>query len=94
MDPHSVSALFDKWIIIGDLNMILSVVDKSNDNLNKRLMGDFRAVVRDLELKELSLRGRKFMWSDNQTQTRIDLHYDLGFDDAKCVPASTIFPCV
>jgi hypothetical protein len=57
-------------------------------------MGDFRVVVRDLELKELSLRGRKFMWSDNQTQTRIDLHYDLGFDDAKCVPASTIFPCV
>jgi endonuclease/exonuclease/phosphatase family metal-dependent hydrolase len=62
----------DKWIIIGDFNMILSAADKSNDNLNRRLMVAFQAVVKDLELKELSLRGRKFTWSNNQAQTRID----------------------
>jgi endonuclease/exonuclease/phosphatase family metal-dependent hydrolase len=64
--------MFDKWIIIGDFNMIVSATDKSNDNLNRCLMVAFRVVVRDLELKELSLRGRKFTWSNNQTQTRID----------------------
>jgi endonuclease/exonuclease/phosphatase family metal-dependent hydrolase len=62
----------DKWIIIGDFNMILSAADKSNDNLNRRLMVAFQAVVKDLELKEMSLRGRKFTWSNNQAQTRID----------------------
>jgi hypothetical protein len=37
--------------------MILQVSDKSNDNLNRRLMGEFRDVVQDLNLKELNLRG-------------------------------------
>lgn len=50
----------------------LQACDKSNDNLNMRLMGAFRDVVRDLELKELNLRGRKFTWSNDRTQTRID----------------------
>jgi exonuclease III len=62
----------DKWLIIGDFNMILQAADKSNDNINRRLMDAFRAVVDDLELKELPLRGRRFTWSNNQTQTRID----------------------
>jgi exonuclease III len=51
---HLVS---DKWLLIGDFNMILQASDKSNDNLNRRLMGEFRDVVQDLNLKELNLRG-------------------------------------
>jgi hypothetical protein len=35
-------------------------------------MGAFQDVVRDLELKKLNLRGRKFTWSNDRTQTRID----------------------
>jgi hypothetical protein len=66
---HVVS---DNWLIIGDFNLILQASDKSNSNLNRRLMGAFREVVRDLELKELNLRGRKFTWSNDRTQTRID----------------------
>lgn len=62
----------DKWLILADFNMILNAHDKSNNNLNRRLMGAFREVVRDLELKELNLRGRKFTWSNDRTQTRID----------------------
>jgi hypothetical protein len=31
----------DKWIVLGDFNMILQAADKSNDNLNRRLMGAF-----------------------------------------------------
>jgi hypothetical protein len=66
---HRVS---DKWLLTGDFNMILSAADKSNAILNRRLMGEFREAVNDLELKELNLQGRKFTWSNNHTQTRID----------------------
>lgn len=66
---HSVS---DNWLIIRDFNMILNASDKSNTILNRRLMGAFRDTVRDLELKELNLRGRKFTWTNDRTQTRID----------------------
>lgn len=35
-------------------------------------MGAFRDLVRDVELKELALRGRKFTCSNDRTRTRID----------------------
>jgi hypothetical protein len=60
-----------KWLLLGDFNMILQAADKNNCNLNRRLMGAFRDLIRDLELKELNLRGRKFTWSNDHTQTRI-----------------------
>lgn len=47
----------DRWLLLGDFNMILQDEDKSNVNLNRRLMEAFRQVVRDLSLKELNLRG-------------------------------------
>lgn len=59
-------------MVIGDFNLILQAQDKSNNNLNRRLMGSFRNLVNDLELKELSLQGRRFAWSNNSTQTWID----------------------
>jgi hypothetical protein len=82
---HSVC---DSWLIVGDFNMILTAADKSNPILNRRLMGAFREVVRDLSLKELNLRGRKFTWSNDHTQTRIDRAFcttpwDLMFPDVQ-----------
>jgi hypothetical protein len=62
----------DNWLLIGDFNMILQACDKNNSNLNRRLMGEFRSVVQDLDLKELNHKGRKFTWSNERTQTRID----------------------
>lgn len=66
------SVVSDKWLIIGDFNMILTADDKNNSNLNRRLMGAFRDMVQDMELKELNLKGRKFTWGSDSTQTRID----------------------
>lgn len=79
----------DKWLLIGDFNMILRDSDKSNSNLNRRLMGAFRDAIRDLELKELNLRGRKFTWSNERTHTRIDRafcssYWDLMMPNAFC----------
>lgn len=57
----------DKWLLIGDFNMIMQASDKSNDNLNRRLMGAFRDAVSEMELKELNLRGKKFTWTNDRT---------------------------
>ncbi|KAG2624178.1 hypothetical protein PVAP13_3KG110427 [Panicum virgatum] len=62
----------DNWLVIGDFNLILQAEDKSNDNLNRRLMTEFRNTLNFLELKELPLKGRKYTWSNDTTQTRID----------------------
>lgn len=70
---RNIRVLFgERWLVIGDFNLILQAQDKSNNNLNRRLMGMFRNLVNVLELKELSLQGRRFTWSNNTTQTRID----------------------
>jgi exonuclease III len=63
------------WLILGDFNLIYQAEDKNNTNLNRRLMSSFKAVIDDLNLKEIGLNGRRFTWSneqDNLTLTRID----------------------
>jgi endonuclease/exonuclease/phosphatase family metal-dependent hydrolase len=69
---HTQTLVSGAWLVLGDFNMILAAEDKSNANLNRRLMGSFKSVVDDLELKELKLKGRMFTWSNDVTQTRID----------------------
>jgi hypothetical protein len=62
-----------RWLILGDFNLIYQAKDKNNTNLNRQLMGAFKAVIDDLSLKEIELNGRT--WSneqDNLTLTRID----------------------
>jgi hypothetical protein len=64
-----------RWLILGDFNLIYQAEDKNNSNLNRRLMGSFKAMIDDLNLKEIGLNGRRFTWSneqDNPTLTRID----------------------
>jgi hypothetical protein len=46
-----------------DFNLIYKEEDKNNQRLNRRLMGKFKAVLDELELKELPLPGRKFTWT-------------------------------
>ena len=65
----------DRWLVIGDFNLIYQAADKNNTNLNRRLMGCFRETIDDLHLKEIRLNGRWFTWSNGQnhpTLTRID----------------------
>jgi hypothetical protein len=72
------SAMQGESLVSGDFNLIYKTEDKNNSNLNRRLMGKFKAVLDDLELKELPLHGRKFTWlinigsSSGVTMTRID----------------------
>ena len=65
----------NRWLILGDFNLIYQAEDKNNSNLNRRLMGAFRVSIDHLSLKEIKLNGRRFTWSnqqDNPTLTRID----------------------
>jgi hypothetical protein len=63
------------WLIYGDFNLIYQVQDKSNDRLNRHLMQRFRRTIDTLQLAELHLNGRLYMWSNernNPTLERID----------------------
>jgi hypothetical protein len=40
----------ERWILIRDFNMIMQAQDKSNNNMNRRLMGAFTTAIDELEL--------------------------------------------
>ncbi|WVZ54663.1 hypothetical protein U9M48_005428, partial [Paspalum notatum var. saurae] len=64
-----------RWTVMGDFNMIFRASQKNNDRINRRLMGSFKALLDELELKEIHLHGRKFTWTSqtaNPTMTKID----------------------
>lgn len=60
------SVVKPRWLILGDFNLITKAADKNNQNINKRLIGRFRAALNHLQLKEIRLSGRKFTWSNAQ----------------------------
>ncbi|CAM0947913.1 unnamed protein product [Alopecurus aequalis] len=61
------AAIVGPWAVTGDFNLILEAADKNSTLINKRLMGRFRRVVNDLELKESVLVGRRFTWSNKRS---------------------------
>jgi exonuclease III len=53
-----------RWLILGDFNLIYQAEDKNNSNLNRHLMGSFKAALDHLRLKEIRLNGRRYTWSN------------------------------
>jgi exonuclease III len=65
----------DRWILMGDFNLIYCASDKSTGLVNIRLMNRFRQLLEEIEIKEIHIHGRKFTWSsgtNSPTQTKID----------------------
>lgn len=63
------------WLILGDFNLIYKASDKNNLNLNRRLMGKFRAALDQCELMEICLQNRRYTWTnerENPTMVRLD----------------------
>lgn len=54
------------WLIAGDFNLLVTQDDKSNDMVNRRMLGRFRAKLNRWELKELYLNGRRYTWSNER----------------------------
>jgi hypothetical protein len=52
--------------VTGDFNLIYKDEDKNNSNYNRVMMGRFRRLIDDLALKEITLHGRQFTWSNQQ----------------------------
>jgi len=68
------SACSGPWTVLGDFNLITSAEDKNNGNLNRAMMGRFCRLINDLKLKEITLQGRKYTWSNQQdTPTLVKL---------------------
>lgn len=54
------------WIICGDFNAIFSTLDKNNGNVCWEDIRNSQDLIRDLNLVETQLRGRRFTWTNNQ----------------------------
>ncbi|KAM0822740.1 hypothetical protein ACQ4PT_071319 [Festuca glaucescens] len=69
------SIIQDAWLLLGDFNLITKASDKNNLNINRRLIGKFRAARDFLVLKDMRMDGRRFTWSNAQADpvlTKID----------------------
>ncbi|XP_073361955.1 uncharacterized protein [Aegilops tauschii subsp. strangulata] len=65
----------EPWLINGDFNIIYEARDKSNHNLNRRVMGRFRDAIDRASLREIKCQNRRFTWSnerENPTFLAID----------------------
>ena len=56
----------EPWIITGDFNIIYEARDKSNLNLNRRIMGMFRRAIDTAGLTEIKCNNRRFTWSNER----------------------------
>ncbi|KAM3402575.1 hypothetical protein ACQJBY_006441 [Aegilops geniculata] len=87
------------WLVIGDFNLLYRASDKSNTNVNRRLLNSFRAAIDYLELSELHLHGRRFTWTSTcqqQTRTKFD-HVSARLIGMSCSHNATcllsLLPC-
>jgi exonuclease III len=86
-----------KWMLLGDFNLISSAAEKSNANLNLRMLGKFRSTIQDLEVIDYPIVGRRFTWSNERehaTFTRIDRimvskEWELVYPQFQLTPASS-----
>jgi hypothetical protein len=58
--------------VAGDFNLILDAAAKNNTRLNHRMMGQFRDLLNDLELKEQVLIGRRYTWTNERRQPTME----------------------
>nr|XP_020181567.1 uncharacterized protein LOC109767217 [Aegilops tauschii subsp. strangulata] len=82
-----------------DFNMIYQASDKSNSNINRRIMGKFRRALDWAGPKEIKCRNRKFTWTNERespTLCSIDKYFcndswDVLYQDYMLMVASTSF---
>lgn len=60
------------WLIVGDFNLIRSFDDRNKPGGNVNEMLTFNAVISRLGLVDIPLKGRKFTWSNKQTNPLLE----------------------
>ena len=53
-------------LVGGDFNIIRRQQEKNNDNFNARWPFIFNAIIESLDLKEIEMSGRQFMWASRR----------------------------
>jgi hypothetical protein len=95
---RSVALLYSgQWAVAGDFDLILDERDKNQGSVNRRLMRQFRKMINDLLLKEATLVGRSFTWSNEReipTLEKIDqrfstLDWELAHPDNLLIALSS-----
>lgn len=69
----------------GIFNLIVDAANKNNNILNRHMMGRFRRLLSDLELKEACLVGRRYTWSNERrfpTKEKLDRWFSTADWDA------------
>lgn len=69
------------WSCVDDFNLIVDAADKNNSSINRCMMGRFRWLLNDLELKEASLIGWHYTWS-NERRVPMLVKVDWWFSTA------------
>lgn len=57
-------ACLGPWCILGDF---YRAADKNNSNIDCAMMGRFRRLINELQLKEVELLGRRITWSNERS---------------------------
>jgi hypothetical protein len=76
-------SLGEPWLIVGNFNLIYEARDKSNLNLCRRLMGQFRGAIDSAELLELRCSNRRFSWSNKRMDPTM-VYLDWIFCNVAC----------
>ncbi|XP_073363258.1 uncharacterized protein [Aegilops tauschii subsp. strangulata] len=78
----------DPWLINDDFNLIYKASDKNNSNINRRMMGKFRAAIDAAGLREIRCKNRRFTWSNERDDLTL-----VNIDKFFCSNAwDTLFP--
>jgi hypothetical protein len=59
-------------LIGGDFNIMRRQEDKNNENFNTRWPFIFNAIIKNLDLREIELSGRKFTWANRRNTPTYD----------------------
>jgi exonuclease III len=65
----------ERWLLLGDFNLIYRVADKSRGQINRGMLNRFRQIIQDIEVRQIHLHGRRYTWSSGTAtpmQTKID----------------------
>jgi exonuclease III len=91
------SQISGAWMVIGDFNLILSDQDKNKRRVNRAWMRRFKNAVDSSFLREIKLVGRRYTWSNEQsdpTLVRLDRafcndEWDDLFQASKLLPQAS-----
>lgn len=94
---HAVPPHGEPWLINDDFNIIYEARDKNNLNLNKLIMGRFRAAIDSVGLREIKCKNRRYTWSNERedpTMVSIDkvfcnLEWEALFPSYMAMAAAT-----